>query len=296
VRALELASLALGRAAVAAHVGVRRVLDRRLPGVGRVLRLTRGEHVIGYRGLSWALRGEDAASYFMMLAGRSNEPETLAFLEAVLGRAPAPVTFVDVGANVGEFLLDAGRHPAVAAAVGFEPHPASVEACRRSIRLNGLAGRVRIVPKAVRDRAGTARLHVAPGNSRASSVVAPPAAGRGDWVEVPATTLDGELAGVDGTVLMLVDVEGAEPLVLAGGRRLLERTLPLVVFEHNETSRRLYGLDAVRAALPAGYELLRLRGDGRLDRDLERTWNCVAVHPASPLAAAARELEAEAAA
>jgi hypothetical protein len=95
---------------------------------------------------------------------------------------------------------------------------------------------------------------------------------------------------VSGDVLMLVDVEGSEPKVLAGGAEFIRRTLPCIIFEYNEVSKRYFALGQVRGILGDGYDVYRLRCDGRLDQDFRSSWNCVAVHRQSVWAAKCRPL------
>jgi hypothetical protein len=73
------------------------------------------------------------------------------------------------------------------------------------------------------DQVGTLRLHAPPSCLDYNATVLP----RADWqpVEVPARTLDDcvDEWRADRIDLMKLDVEGAEPLVLAGGFRCLSR-------------------------------------------------------------------------
>ena len=105
---------------------------------------------------------------------------------------------------------------------------------------------------------------------------------------VVSTTLDAACADLEGEVLMLIDVEGAELRVLTGARKLIDRLHPLIIFEFNEVSRRDFQLEQIRAVLGEGYTIHRLRPDGWLDDDLRQTWNCVAVYGASAWSELAR--------
>jgi hypothetical protein len=78
-------------------------------------------------------------------------------------------------------------------------------------------------------------------------------------------------------LLMVIDVEGAEPLVMRGGLQTIRRLRPLIVFEYNYVSRARFKLDEIRELLGDTYEILRLRRDGGLDRKYADAWNCVAV-------------------
>ena len=82
---------------------------------------------------------------------------------------------------------------------------------------------------------------------------------------------------MSGQAIILIDVEGAEPLVMVGGREFMAVNLPLIIFEYDTLSRRYFSLAEIRATLGSRYEIFRLRQDGKLDRDFGQSWNCVAV-------------------
>jgi hypothetical protein len=102
--------------------------------------------------------------------------------------------------------------------------------------------------------------------------------------------LDDQLAGVCLPVVLLIDTEGAEPLVMRGGANFIASARPLIIFEFNHISRAHYQLDDIKGILGAGYEIYRLRSDGQLDKELNSTWNCLAVHADSPFHAICHRL------
>lgn len=126
---------------------------------------------------------------------------------------------VDVGANYGEMLLeidDASK----AATVAFEANHLLIPFLERSLKEANRA--VTLVPFAVSDSVGTLVLHLDETWSGTSSVVAPPSTAEGHTirdVQVAATTLDAYFASSTARrVCVKIDVEGAEELVLNGGR------------------------------------------------------------------------------
>jgi FkbM family methyltransferase len=136
---------------------------------------------------------------------------------------PAGGTFLDVGAHAGYFSLLAadrvGPHDHVHA---VEPNPRTFDTLRRHLDRNAVS-QVRAHHCGLADRAGTLRLHAPAGTHDYNATMLP----RADWamVEVPARRLDDCLTewGVDRIDLMKMDVEGAEPLVVAGGAESLAR-------------------------------------------------------------------------
>ncbi len=258
-----------------------------LKGLGIFLRRIREDHVLPVQGALLHLDHRVATCYGRLITGRYHEPETHVFLRRVLDAVGGRVQVVDVGANVGEFLLDLGRHPAVAGISAYEPFAACAAACRETARLNGY-GHVRVRETALADRPGT-RAFVADALAPNGSHLA--VAEKGN-AQVTTSTLDEEFPDPLGPTIVIIDVEGSEPLVLAGGRRLIERDRPLIVFEYNDLSRRAFTMADVRAQLAPGYTVWRLRRDGRLDQELERSWNCVAVPGSTPFEHACLALRA----
>jgi FkbM family methyltransferase len=127
--------------------------------------------------------------------------------------------FVDVGANVGTAAfaaLDAGFERVVA----IEPVPATFRLLRANLALNGAEDRVRPLRLALSDAAGTMQMDVGQGSRKARL---DPAGGE----EVEVARLDDVIEGeID---FLLVDAEGHEAQVLAGGERVLSRGVPLVL-------------------------------------------------------------------
>jgi len=132
-------------------------------------------------------------------------------------------TFLDVGAHAGYFsLVAADRVGPDGAVYAVEPNPRTFAALRRHLDTNHVA-QVRAFLCGLSDREGTLRLHAPPGQLDYNATVLP----RSNWEvhEVPARRLDDCLAewGVGQVDLMKMDVEGAEPLVVGGGRESLAR-------------------------------------------------------------------------
>jgi FkbM family methyltransferase len=240
----------------------------RLRGLGWLLRRVQVDRVLQVDGVRLWFDHRVAASYDLLVAGELNEPETATFLTSVLDQVDDDVTFVDVGANVGEFLIPLAAHRRVARAIGFEPVQSCAEACQRSAELNAFR-HVQVHRALVAD--GTVQRF-------AQNVASPNVSAISDEGEsVQTVRLDDALAEVGSTAVLLVDVEGAEPLVLSGGSGFIQRCRPLIVFEYNFVSRRHYHLESVRDLLGPAYAIYRLRRDGRLDSACEESWNCVAV-------------------
>lgn len=177
------------------------------------------------------------------------EPELQRAIRTFAGQG---MTAYDVGANLGYTAMLMAR------AVGpnghvfaFEPEPRNLTRLARHVASNREGGRVTVVAAAVGAKSGRGRLQIHRSTSMAKLVGAP---GRAESytsvASVPVTTLDRFVArGGPPPQIVKIDVEGAEAMVLAGMRRILDRDRPLLLIE-------LHG----PAAAVASRRLLRRHG------------------------------------
>lgn len=132
-------------------------------------------------------------------------------------------TFVDVGAHAGYFsLLASARVGSSGRVFAVEPNPPTFAALEHHLSVNQVAN-VRAVMCGLADTPGVLTLHAPPSRIDYNATVLP----RTGWtrVDVPTRTLDDCVRewAVECIDLMKIDVEGAEPLVLAGGANALAR-------------------------------------------------------------------------
>lgn len=150
--------------------------------------------------------------------------------DAVLSLLSAGGRVVEVGANIGYYTvtmaLQVGAEGHVTA---FEANPRMVGLIERSVRLNGVQDRVRLIGKAAMDGAGEVTFVTSRRNSGGGFVSV--------WSHLPyddgvATTVEAvRLDDMDcGRVDMIrIDAEGTEPFILRGARGLLTAHPDIVV-------------------------------------------------------------------
>jgi FkbM family methyltransferase len=246
-------------------------------GLGFLLRRLSQDAVLVVQGRKVYFDARVSSSYARLIAGRWNEEETHTFLHG-LARRLEKITFIDVGANIGEMAVDFASLPAFRQIFAFEPDPI----CARVIEINALLNQqtnVTVFPVAVADKKGQMFL------SGAGSPQASLAAGRQgpDDLKVDVVRLDevfqksGPVPDENTQLVLLIDVEGAELNVLRGAKKMLKNHRPLVIFEYNHVSRAYFNLKQVQDILGTDYTIHRLNQQGRLDTNLDKTWNCVAV-------------------
>jgi len=139
-------------------------------------------------------------------------------------------TFVDVGANKGDFALLAARLVGDAGRVlAFEPEPGNCHWIERSLELNGTRN-VRLFPLALSDEDGEALLRLSRQSGAHTLLPGLPGRTEGE-LRVRTRTLDGLLAelGSPRIDMLKLDVEGAELRVLRGAARTLESNPGLVL-------------------------------------------------------------------
>jgi FkbM family methyltransferase len=149
-------------------------------------------------------------------------------VHSLLKQGVRPHTVIDVGANIGQFAVAAGKLLKPAVTYSFEPLPECYTLLCRNVRKLG----VRTLPLALGDANGESVLHVTQGTF-ASSCLPPTATFQSEWPDarevatrkVTVSTLDRELGDVEfkPPTLLKLDVQGYEAQVLRGAQDLLKR-------------------------------------------------------------------------
>ncbi len=258
--------------------------------VGFFLRKIKRARKIVVEGQQFQLEPEVSTCFGRMIGGKYNEGETHTLLKRILSRFDKIDLFVDVGSNIGEFLIDMASSGKVSRVIGFEPNPYCVKSCLTSVEFNRL-NNVDVRQLVLNDSSEPVRFDMGGENAHLHSFLTPPP----EAEVVNSSTMDDEIHDSDVKAIVLIDVEGAEPLVMAGGKNFIGQNLPFIIFEYNEVSKAHFSLDDIRKTLPTGYEIFRLRMgerslNGFLDSNLDQTYNCVAVHKNSPFYKPALEL------
>jgi FkbM family methyltransferase len=154
----------------------------------------------------------------------------------------------------------------------FEPRKECVDALKKTIQLNG-ENRIRVYHNLCSDKEENIDLHLNKGGTSAGIYNTD-----GDTVQsVQSVKLDNVLPEQLDNAIILVDVEGAEPFVLRGGKEFIHKNLPLIIFEYNNTSKQYFNLDDIADITGERYSFWRLKSDGSLDKDFSNSWNVVAI-------------------
>ena len=170
-------------------------------------------------------------------------------------------TLFDVGANVGMYTIWAAKSRGVEV-YAFEPESQNYALLNRNIHLNGLAGSVHAYCLAISDAAGLSELHLSDFMAGGSCHTL---GERLDFKHEPmrpaysqgcvAARLDDLVASgaVAEPTHIKIDVDGFEPKVIAGARRIVEgNKLRSLLIEVNQNLRD--HLDMVAALNAAGFK------------------------------------------
>jgi FkbM family methyltransferase len=150
----------------------------------------------------------------------------------------------DVGAHIGYYVITAcalsptGHHLAV------EPDPANVERLRHNLALNNLT--VEVIETAVSDREESVRFD---SNSALGQI-----SKSGDRI-VPAVPLDSLLSEHAPPQLVMMDIEGAEGIVVPAATKLLDEVRPNWLLELHGGG----GRDAYETLIAHGYSVQQSR-------------------------------------
>lgn len=155
-------------------------------------------------------------------------------------------TILDIGANTGEFSLEAREHFPSAKIIACEPHPLTVKKLRRNLR----GKKVTIMNAGVSNKKGTAKLWdfadtaplktMQPTSTLASlhrSVIGDLHQQESQAFPVKLTTIDQiiaeqKLSSID---LLKIDAEGSELAILQGASKALsQQKIRIIQFEFNE--------------------------------------------------------------
>lgn len=141
-------------------------------------------------------------------------------------------TVIDIGANIGKFLLNLADVDRTTSYIGFEPLIPAAAYVRRLIVENKLLNHS-IIPVALSDHIGADTIHYSD-DADVSAALAQAAKPRGGSIRqqrVPVLTADVQLADVSSIALIKIDVEGAEFFVLRGMSAIIARHRPPMLIE-----------------------------------------------------------------
>src|SRR5574341_1264070 len=137
--------------------------------VGFFLRKIKQPRVFEVTGLLFQFEPEVSTSFGRMLGGRFNEEGTHKLIHRIFESVQKVDLFIDVGANIGEFVVSVAASQKVDEVIGFEPNPACIRSCSSSLSLNGLRN-VTLIQKVLTDSPQEITFDLSGENANAHSI------------------------------------------------------------------------------------------------------------------------------
>ena len=245
-----------------------------IPGLGFLLRRIQKDFVFELHGKKMLFNHQIADNYGRLLCNNFNEPETHLFLDKVFANdCINNFHFVDIGANIGEFLLDYSDHKNVLKLTAFEPQPEQNKVLQQSILLNNFI-KTSVVAKPVAEATKEILFNFNSKNSTASGITNDAGIG----TKLLSTSIDEYFTDNSSEkFVFLIDTEGAELDIMKGGRKLIQTTQPLIIFEYNHVTEKYFSIEEVRAELGPNYSIFQLEQSGELSERFKKIWNLVAI-------------------
>ncbi len=246
-----------------------------LPRISKILKSIKKDHIISINNQKLYLNHKIANCYVRLINGQYAEPETHIFFKNLLNTIPFNVQFIDIGASIGEMILDMACQLKVDIIHAYEP----LKDCANVLRINNLLNNynhVQIHEKPISNEINT--VYIDNRGTQQSIIKYNLDIDSSGTTPVETTTLDNEFNISNMPTVLLIDVEGHELKVLKGGTKFITNNKPIIIFEYNFVSKRYYSLDDIRIVLGKDYLIFRLNRKGKLDSNFGKTWNCVAIH------------------
>ncbi|OQY76002.1 MAG: hypothetical protein B6D44_00365 [Ignavibacteriales bacterium UTCHB2] len=243
-------------------------------GLGYLLRLQKEDRIINFQGKKLFFNHKVADNYSRLINGRFNEPETHLFINSILNSYPdSSVQFIEVGANIGEFLIDYAGNKKILNSIFFEPQAEQFNALLKTKEINEFDN-AEIINKAVSNVNGVVKFASKEKNTTDAGIINNITS---EGFKIPSATLDTVLRDVKQNTILLIDAEGEELNIIKGGKIFITNAKPVIVFEYNHITKNHFPLEEVKQELGNEYKLYRLNSDGKLDVDFSKTWNLVAL-------------------
>ena len=201
--------------------------------------------------------------FFLLLYGVLGDSAEISLTRFIVKNLRKGDVFLDVGANCGFYSALAARLVGPTGHVhAFEPTPAILALLRRN---TADFTTVAVSPVALSDENGMAPFYVSDTVRVANSLLVAHAPQAGNAITVATRRLDDYCAehAVTPTVIK-IDVEGAEAMVLRGGKSTILSALPVITLEIRKGVDERPYREAMRLLLEAGYRMHRLTWQGDL--------------------------------
>ena len=266
------------------YFNIKKYTGLRIRGLGFLLRRIRKPRIIKFKNKKLYLNPKVISSYGLSIINKNQEKETEYLLDKIMGglvKFNKKVNFIEIGSNVGIFLLQMSGYKIINYIIGFEPSIGCVEAATKTLEINNFHN-FKIYNNLVGSK-NTKTLYSNDIDPQKASIYKSKDNKNSKLMEeilLDENKSIKELLEEDITIV-LIDVEGYEPNVMKGGMEMINKKKPLIIFEYNSLSKKYYSIHEIYNLLGEDWEIFRLRRDMLLDKEVEKSWNCVAINKKS---------------
>lgn len=247
-------------------------------GFGFLLRSISKDYILNVHGNKIYLDNRISTSYARLIIGQWNEPETHVFVEN-FAKKFTEVSFFDIGANIGEMVIDFSNIENITTIVAFEPDAL----CAHNVNINAiLNNKDNIIIENIALSNENKQSYLVNGGTPQASISDVSVTEGDELIDVKKFDTYIEKSCIDfsddeNQMLILIDVEGAELSVLQGAIKTIKKHMPVIIFEYNTISKQHFNLDQISNLLGDDYKIRRLNRAGKIDDNLDDTWNCIAI-------------------
>jgi FkbM family methyltransferase len=188
-------------------------------------------------------------------------PEVTEALQAFF--APAGGTYIDIGANIGLMTVPFARDPRIRC-LAFEPDPTNFGFLQRNTARNAPGSTAELHQIALFNERTTLSLALADGNLGDHRVTLSGVPGR-RTVEVMAVPLDDFAERIEPPLAVKIDTQGAEPFIIAGGRKTLAEAGLLAIEFCPYLLRQLGGDPEAPIELISGFSSVAVMRGGKAE-------------------------------
>jgi FkbM family methyltransferase len=152
------------------------------------------------------------------------------------------MTFIDIGANQGEYSLFAAKRLTSGKVLAFEPLPSILQVFRKNIELNGF-GNIEVFPVGLSDTEGTFRIYDIGDDNEGLATIYPGERKSNSSFDVKLQTLDQIVSqsGVASVDFIKIDIEGGELKALQGSIATIGKFKPVLLVEVSEVTYKSAG-------------------------------------------------------
>jgi FkbM family methyltransferase len=250
-------------------------------GLGWIADKLKKDKIINFKNVKLFFNSKIPRAYPLIYANIPAEPDTHEFFERLYDNIDFKIFFINIGASVGDFAITLASNAKTEKVYAYEPNTELVKSLIISMYINNL-NNLEIIPKAVSDESKKMNYYFNKIAPLSSSTIKFSDDKEIECRELETTFIDMDFEDArNKDSIMLIDVEGAELNVIRGAKNFIFNNKPLIIFEYNSETKKIFSLEDILAIIGSEYCLYNIVKPGKLTEITGNTWNIVAVNKES---------------